>query len=374
MLLLGDIFEILKSQVWVDRGLRPWEKTTPEHEAAVEFIFGRVEQCNQQFFQRWDQLTTRFPKLNAVYVPGNHDWPLNHRMGLSARRRMVAALRLAHDPNRSFDPSYQDESYGVLATHGHEHDPFNRTEAGKISFGDAVIIEVLLRLPELVAHQMPELGSADPRLQFLHELDNVRPQSGAAMAAWLKQGAARLQEQVGSGRAAVEQAVSEVVKRMRELRRSRNTTGAWRSGDRWLSALAATGGLASRMGLLLNFLGGRDPGDESDSYLGHAEKSLASIDVDGVAHQIEFYICGHTHLPEHLAVGQRASGERDSTIFLNTGTWRRVQRYVPVMGSAPKFVTYDEECFVLVFNKQEREAGTPSYEFRRVARRYPSDG
>ena len=378
VLLLGDIFEVLKSQVWIDRGLRPWEAspdgTNRQHEAAVDSIFERIERCNATFFERWDELTRRFPRLHAVYVPGNHDWPLNHPIGQSARRRLVAALKLEHEPNDLFEATYQDDDHGVLASHGHEHDVFNRTEPGKVAFGDAVIIEVLLMLPTLVAKRMPGLNANDPKLEFLHELDNVRPQSPAAMAVWLMQGSAHLQEQLGSGRTAVEQAVSEVVKRMRELRRARNVTSAWRNSDRWLSALAAAGGFFARLGLLVKVLGRRDAGDESGSYLRAAEKSLAAIDEGGPAERIEFYICGHTHLPEHVGVGNRAGGARVAPMFLNTGTWRRVHRYVPTRGTTPKFVTYDEECSVLVFNQQEREAGAPSYEFRRVARRYPTDG
>lgn len=379
VLLLGDIFEILKSQVWIDSGLRPWEipakATSQMHEAAVESIFERIEACNAEFFERWDKLTNEFPGLHAVYVPGNHDWPLNHSVGLSARRRLVKALKLqTHDPADPFQPSYLDGSYGILATHGHEHDLFNRTEPGRVAFGDAVIIEVLLTLPVLVAKRLQGVEPSDPRLVFLHELDNVRPQSGAAMAAWLLQGAARLEKEIPGGRAAVEQAVSDVVARMRALRRARNTTGAWQRGDKWISALAAAGGLASRWGLVLSRLGRRDPGIESESYLQAAATSLASTDAAEGGAPIEFYVCGHTHIPEHVAVGHRSVGGVGAPMFLNTGTWRRVQRYVPVKGSAPKFVTYDEECFVVVHSHREREVGTPSYEFRRTARCYPSGG
>jgi UDP-2,3-diacylglucosamine pyrophosphatase LpxH len=375
VLLLGDIFEILKSQVWLDAGIRPWQApplaASQDFEIAVENIFDRIVRCNTDFFERWKQLTERLPGLSAVYVPGNHDWPLNHAMGLAARRKLVNVLQLKHDPKDPFPVSFLDHDHGVLATHGHEHDIFNRTQPGKIAFGDAVVIEVLLTLPALVAKHLSGVSPSDPSLEFLHELDNVRPQSGTAMAAWIMQGAKRLEAEFPDARHAVEQAVAEVVSRMRVLRRSRNTTGAWRRGDKWVSALAGAGTIATKLGWLLHRLGRGGPGNESESYVRAAAGSLASIDSAGGA-PIEFYICGHTHLPEHVAVGQRVgTGEAAVPMFLNTGTWRRVQRYVHTDRSAPRFVTYDEECFVVVHSHSERTSGKPSYEFRRVARRYP---
>lgn len=201
VLLLGDIFEVLKSQLWIDRNARPWDPVSPSHADVVTAIFERIESSNAKFFNGVASLKNRFPKLSFVYVPGNHDWPLNAEVGLAARGRLVELLKIDnHAVGSPFGLTYARSDHGLLASHGHEHDLANRTEPGRIALGDAVVIEVLLRLPELVA---AELGwsPADSRLEYLHELDNVRPQSPAAMAAWLLGATRRLAVDVPAARA-----------------------------------------------------------------------------------------------------------------------------------------------------------------------------
>lgn len=48
LVLLGDIFEILKAPQWLEPPvLRPWQKEVPEHGPRVEAIFSKIVEANR---------------------------------------------------------------------------------------------------------------------------------------------------------------------------------------------------------------------------------------------------------------------------------------------------------------------------------------
>lgn len=71
-MLLGDIFELLKSETWLDTGLRPWEPLTKDHLAAVNKIFNSICSANEDFFSGMRYIQTKYPNLQIAYIPGNH--------------------------------------------------------------------------------------------------------------------------------------------------------------------------------------------------------------------------------------------------------------------------------------------------------------
>lgn len=368
ILFLGDIFEVLKSSIWTDLNLRPWDVPSSSHCDAVTAIFARIVACNSTFFRELDALAFKYPGLTCRYVPGNHDWPLNADIGRGARKLLVQSLKLNHDPERAFSPVYLNSEHRLMASHGHEHDPFNRTEPGRIGFGDAMVIEVLLMLPKLVAARLGGLSEFDKRLAFLHELDNVRPQSGPAMASWLSRGAKLLEAEMPGAVVAVRESVARVINQMRTLRKRRNASGAWRRGNSWMGALAKISDIAATRVNIIDLVSRWTPGLESSTYSNAAEVGRSSIAHSQDRFKPDYVVCGHTHLPEHLALRHSSAEDLSPTLYLNTGTWRRVQRYAVDVEKQPYFVTYNEECYVVVHNQKERLAGAPGYEFRRVVR------
>ena len=74
LVLLGDIFEIIKSPKWLAKdNLRPWQSPTDAHRERVTEIYTSILDANKSF-ERWlQQLPTRFPFLSLRYIPGNHD-------------------------------------------------------------------------------------------------------------------------------------------------------------------------------------------------------------------------------------------------------------------------------------------------------------
>ena len=88
IVLLGDIFEILKSRVWLDRGLRPWQPSTSAHVDAIDAILEAIHSHNRPFFEGLTSLHQETSGLALHFVPGNHDAPLNTDMGRKARLRL----------------------------------------------------------------------------------------------------------------------------------------------------------------------------------------------------------------------------------------------------------------------------------------------
>jgi UDP-2,3-diacylglucosamine pyrophosphatase LpxH len=60
IVLLGDVFEMLKSDAWLHTTVRPWDSTcTSQHEDTVNGIFERILQTNQAFFDGLATLVDR---------------------------------------------------------------------------------------------------------------------------------------------------------------------------------------------------------------------------------------------------------------------------------------------------------------------------
>src|SRR5262245_28343476 len=64
IILLGDIFEILKSEIWIERDVRPWEATTPSHELAVDAIVRAIYERNKELFDGLKSLQANVPGLH----------------------------------------------------------------------------------------------------------------------------------------------------------------------------------------------------------------------------------------------------------------------------------------------------------------------
>jgi hypothetical protein len=78
---------------------------------------------------------------------------------------------------------------------------------------------------------------------------------------------------------------------------------------------------------------------------------------------------GHTHLPEHSALEIGWDGRQSASIYLNTGTWRRVHLFGRRRSNnTPYFADFNEETYVIVRCSDERDGNGPGYEFRRNIR------
>lgn len=244
LVLLGDVFDPLRSSAWTDREtnprqLRPWSPelagaslASESHNqlgALVETITRRMVahndgQGDSRGLGHLRRLArdgirpkglpegTRIP-LKIWYLVGNHDWfyYVQHPAYRASRQAIVEALGLAQSPDEPFPhrieqaPAELREVFNrheVWAQHGDVYDDDNfqgdAVVAGSIpplgsggralsSLGDLIVIELVNRLPREIIERLSEAGDPlahDPLFEeSLDELDNVRPMQ--AIPQWL---------------------------------------------------------------------------------------------------------------------------------------------------------------------------------------------
>ncbi|HVG09853.1 MAG TPA: hypothetical protein VNM67_19285 [Thermoanaerobaculia bacterium] len=361
LVLLGDIFELLKSRIWLDRGLRPWDRPTSAHVQAVADIFEAVLQANRPFLEDLCQLTQTYP-VKLEYLPGNHDLYFNTEMGVQARRRLQELLPLPRRDGEPFETILLDDGHSVMAKHGHEWDPTNRYGEETAAIGDAVVVEILLRLPILVA---AALGTSedDPRLGFLHELDNVRPHHPKALAHWLLTGLDGLGQMGPQTRRALDSGLSNLVQDLMALT-DRVKFGSIREMRWWELFLLRTAKAVLKSKILsaaVRFPMGGEEGPTS-----YRQDALLALDSALVlGRDLRYILCGHTHL--HELVPLEVSRAGPSPLYINTGTWRRTHRQAEVSsrGRHRTFSTWLEECLICIFDSEEQRQGFPPYEVHR---------
>lgn len=126
LVLLGDIFELLKSsRWWKEPSLRPWQRGQPEaiRQRCAE-IFQGVVDVNSRFFEGLRTLVAKHG-VRLLYLVGNHDLLMGVKAGEDARqilREQLPGLAI-HDSTILLDPLHE-----VVAKHGQEWDPVNRTQ------------------------------------------------------------------------------------------------------------------------------------------------------------------------------------------------------------------------------------------------------
>jgi UDP-2,3-diacylglucosamine pyrophosphatase LpxH len=364
---LGDIFEILKSRHWLDAHIRPWEASTPKHVDTVEAIFKSIVAANSEFFQNITALKGKYPFINFTYLPGNHDRPLNTDMGVKARTLLQKLVPLQEKGGEIFQLILTDPTHKLIAKHGHQWDSSNRydeTGGRTVAFGDAIVIELILQLPLLFRSSLKIADETDPRLEYLYELDNVRPHTLRVIAQWLNSGLETIVR--GSNRTSrvLDEVVTEVVKKLKDLAsnvafESFALNSAKRKSAAWLLMNEIT---------VRGFLkvAHRVPWGERES---GSERDFALEDFSKADKKYQFLVSGHTHAPMVVPID---TGDNTPRTYVNTGTWRRVR---PVSRSAKEnnllqpFACWEEGCIATVFAAEEQKRlHLPPFELYRFTR------
>jgi len=367
VVLLGDVFEILKSKIWLTTTARPWQPSSKEHCDVVRTIFDSIVKVNQDFFEGLDSLGRSYSFLQIVYVPGNHDREMNSLMGEPSRRKFQALLPLGRTDGQLFLPRFYDEEHGVLAQHGHEWDSTNRTSETLAAIGDAVVIELLLRLPNLLAERLG-VEEKNAGLRYLYELDNVRPQHPRVMAAWLLSGLDHLAKNLPGARTTLHDVLGELMEGLRKVV-STSSFESVQLAHWWIDLLSLIiTKVLRKYGVLRAAI--RLPGHSAGDgpYRDFAAQNLQAAQEAGVSYR--YILCGHTHVPELVPLDLGSGGTLPLPLYINTAAWRRV--HCPA-GVTPKgwrysFATWYEECLVCIFNDEEQGAGHPPYEIYRSTR------
>lgn len=362
VVLLGDIFDVIRSDLWLATSIRPWSKEAErdgEGRGVAHYtgaIVDRILLHNRAALDHLGALRRAFEKkgihFGISYIVGNHDWLLNRYP--TTRQSVARALGMGSPAGSSaerFPVSAFFERYGVFARHGDIYDAFNYDgDRDGSSLGDAIVIDLINRFPRAVAAEIGE--SADPALvAALKEIDNVRPILDIPV--WVESVCRRTAPATAERVKAV---WNRLVDDFLAIDFVRAHDIPWRPDpvDYLGSALRMTKHLTFRQIARLPL---RQLETTEDDYTDHAlaEERLA-------ADEASFVVFGHTHhhLIQPLARARAAdSGERVKTYF-NSGTWRKVHLRAAVPKDRPEFAAWYVMTFLAFYLDDER--GERSFE------------
>lgn len=381
ILFLGDIFDLLRTELWFDvpEPERPWGLpvgATDALERHASWILDTILEhpVNRETFALLGgSLKERFPLFptepQRLYVVGNHDRLCAQFPSLL--RKAQQALGAVPDPVRHV---YRDPRYGVLARHGHEWDVFNY-EGGpalsdedyvQVPIGDVIATEMVARLPYTIMRHpkiqhLPEATRKALR-RNLQQIENVRPLH--ATLHWLFY---QMQQHEWL-RNVVEDAIDEVVARFSDLPFARDW---YRRRDRWPNPLDEADQIqtvlfvldkfrVTRMGGLLALaeaLKGIRPQPAEEA----ARKEAAALGPD-----VYYLVYGHTHQPVQvpLRIREAADGTPVEQVYVNAGCWGT--RHVEAAGGG--FVSWKQMAYAIFHAEDEdvppgqERRGFPSFE------------
>lgn len=329
LVLLGDIFELLKSSVWFEKDVRPWSPPNDELVVAALKVLCNIkeqEEC-KLFCTGLQALHTDF-KVTLQYYPGNHDGLIDDMElpGLRSKlREMIHGLQGIGDER--FVSPLVDAVHGVVAEHGHQYDGFNRraVKSGRFVAGDALVIELLVGLPRAVAMScgIDEFG---PELTFLHEMDNVEPQSLDGLMRWLE---FKMLDKDKSWKKVWEGEVSKALKtcgrRLRDAMKANSSEALARKAFWTLTRHSAF----TRVSVLRKLA--CLPAIPSDEFA-EIEDRMSAIEptTEDWLQPPDVFVAGHTHAPL-IEAFQTAKGLKMT--YFNSGTWRRVYSPVRSLGN-----------------------------------------
>jgi hypothetical protein len=435
LVLLGDMFDTLRSEAWLDVPLheRPWgdprameagfsmpeaarqharqitRRIIAQNQAALDLLAGRP---GSQSGERDGELVPP-PGLSVrrVFIPGNHD-----RLYLcdsEVRRLTREALGSLDETAASAEGIYPHHlampRYGLLARHGHEHDPWNferhhavrtpatlATDLGTwdyqpVPIGDPITTELVVGFPHKIRHYLQDSGKFRPEqirsiIERIQRIEDVRPTMAAFR--WVFYEAELLTQEDGSAaeQLSLSQAqqllLGEILgEALRELSVSFGEMPyyqAWRDLhnhigcdvpeqiDLALLALRHTGprtvarflGLWDRLATLVRPLDSVGIGAAS-------EPALPS----GYPAGMRYIVYGHTHEPKEYALPRRRPSGGDlryTDLYLNSGTWR--DRVFAADGGID-FARWRSATYIILYTEEENQ---PSVGPRRIGPAFDS--
>jgi UDP-2,3-diacylglucosamine pyrophosphatase LpxH len=333
LVLLGDIFDLVRTPAWLDIPEKPYHEPSPELAARVkgivdatiaeaslffEFLRGRVEEGS----------------LEIEYVLGNHDRLLAHAPAARGAIRTALGLRGGDAP---FPTTLVFPEERVLAYHGHVVDKLCYDPGGGPALGDMVASELIVRFPAEIRRR---LGMDDDRLD---DIDDVRPI--LAVPSWVRSLATGDAGDLGAG----------VIRTWRDLVDEFLENAHVKT---WLADHHEPYKLdfAQRFRLLLGLSARAKPRDEprlTNLYyllfrlldVRFAESAVRALE-EPEHRGLQYVVNGHTHFagmrPLGLVNGQPAC-------YFNTGTWRTLHQLGNVARGRPAFMAYDAAAYLVFY-------------------------
>ena len=375
LILAGDVFEITRSALWLENGLRPYVHLNEIAEgspmeariAAILATIAREERVSEtlNLFRNLENILQR--PINVHFLPGNHDRLANATPLVRHQVQSLLGLPLNDAPFQNQFIAYSQGEPFVLVRHGHEYDPSNfglnvkELESiptfipaevyGRPVLGDITTLELAAKLPKLFREyyteetilQRPELRMIYRRLM---DFDNVRP-AGALMNFLLTTPGLHQSETWHYVEPIFLRAMNDIAENP-ELSKTILTLGGlagvssrtlalllrqstWRHGIPFWLVKRTSAGLSHKIKL--------------SSIVDQIEKEEC---LQPGLSTIQCIVCGHTHNPE-VELLQVQDGQHK--YYLNSGTFRNVIAATPEMD---KFSRLRSKARILIFEPGEQ--------------------
>ena len=389
LLLLGDIFEVIHSTLWLsqregDPGYaRPWSDpngaqlpaklgeitraildNNAEALAILRLLASGEAITLPQADSRGNQVLNAEPlpvKVKISFIVGNHDW-FYHLPGEAydrIRQQIIEAMGLVngsepfpHDPRDSEYVMRLFDQYRIFARHVDYYDKFNyNREKGRnfAALGDALAVELLNRFPLEVEQRM---GDSLPKAFYkeLHEITNTRPSVAAPL--WIS-GQLR---QFGGDPA--EQAQVKAI--WDELADEFLNLEFVRSFDREWNPFDSVDGLE----MVLKFAR-RVSFESINKAILRMQKKMWSDDLSFSKHAMrepfftsrraDYIVYGHTHYHETVPLDRyQVAGEDVFQFLVNSGTWRSYHDLTRYHPEQQKFIPFQLMTYLAFYKDDER--------------------
>ncbi|RQW88117.1 MAG: hypothetical protein EHM79_06375 [Geobacter sp.] len=360
IVLLGDIFDIIRSTQWLTTSVRPWDPESDAQKAVVENILTQILAKNADSLTVFGELRNYFNAkripFEVDYIIGNHDWIVNRYP--SCRRLVAKALGIPSGTAPLFPCELFEPDYKVFARHGDIYDKFNNMgDRNASSLGDAIVIELLNKYPQMVEAGMTALATRNKvtsREQqkvsdLLKELDNIRPILDAP--AWVLMVMNKCDNQ--AVRQLIEKSWEQCVDEFFEIPFIKNQDIPFLPDT--IDLLQVALHLSSRTSKKLlekvtelkdRFIPSRIEGD-------YHEKAFIEPRVR--SREANFVLYGHTHNQLVIPMDQEPTkeGSVQDKVYFNTGTWRKTWNKVVFDPASREFVGWHVLSYVALFKPEE---------------------
>ncbi len=329
---VGDLFDLVRSPLWLAGGLRSYHEPSPELAAEVNSQVRATIAAEQPFF---DALRSKVEsgELEIHYALGNHDRLLH--IAPEARTTIRAALGIdcGTDP---FPTELAFPEHRVVAYHGHTVDDLCHDNDGAAPLSDLLASELIVRFPPTIREQV---GIDDHRLD---DIDDVRPIF--AVPSWVS--SLTEQQQRGVGRD-----VARAWRLLVEEFLDNHTVALWFKDHHKAFSWDLAGKMKALLALSAKGL------RLQDARFAEAYKVLFGLFDTKFAEQayaelvrrdgMQFVVNGHTHF-----AGMRPLGLVDGRpgCYFNTGTWRTVHQMGRVSNAEEAFLAYDAMSYLVFFD------------------------
>lgn len=363
LVLLGDIFDIIRSEEWVAEGVsaRPWDPAGPAQGAVVTKILQGIIANNQQSLDELCALGTyaqgKKVPFAITYIIGNHDWLINRYSGCI--QMVQKALGIAPgDPASPFPTELLAPDYKTFARHGDIYDDFNcMGNRDDSSIGDAIVIELLNKYPQEAMGRLNALAVAGSVTKEevariakqLKELDNIRPLLDSP--SWVLMVANKTESD--AARETIKKAWSDCVDAFFEVPFIKGKDKfLWPDIIDLLQVSLQLSSHLSKKTLekIADLKEKWFPEDAAGGYDVHA-----SAEPSVRSGKASFVLYGHTH--DYLIVpmdqAPLSNGFIQDKVYFNTGTWRKTWNKVKFDPANREFIGWHVLTYVAIFKPTE---------------------